>query len=625
MSSYTREQIDKMLEIPASVEYELKEILDGNLRKCGIFSRVFSRRKSSASLEHKFTKPEYQAGKKVQDIIGVRITLYFEDDIYICKKLIREWFRPVDDWEEYDNNISEFRASKINGIFELNGDWIRRIKPSTWELPIDQTFEIQIRTTFFEGWHEVEHDMRYKNKDIWEGYPAFSRKLNSVVATLELCDASMVSICEDFAHQLYLDKQWDAMIRMHFRLRMNDEPINSELEDILDNNSKSLGKRIFRCRREHLIEALMQEKRNDDSISINQIIMLVNEVDDEMHDESIADVAEKNSRFRGNRNKSGSEKNYQYSINPLEEYNNFFNRLTVESDEKDNDDLFDSLSQIIYSWTRDKFKAIFPLPIEEITNCNEKIPGYWLLIDCNSAKKDFLLQTYHLSTSEVGKIWSVYCHLYFDDNKEKFIFDTKSSILSTIPVSIEERIVNYNPPRFYSEILKNDDYIVKDITTLEKRCIPLKDNEAEKALDLIMNPERETPVVLVVSKVGADGFLDEKWLSRYWCSDLAERTGVYAHIYRCSKVVLTRILNVFGMDMKDYPGVYMFNTGCMTEKRMLNKDKFKSYSENYVKECVHNSVKVSSDRTDVKTKLGERAFLQEMVDAIRMDNIIKQG
>lgn len=625
MPTITREQINEMVEIPASVEYELKEMLDGNLRKCGIFSRVFSRRKSAASLEHKFTKPDYQAGKKVQDIIGVRITLYFEDDILVCKQLIREWFKPVDDWEEYDNNIAEFRASKINGIFELNGDWIRRIKPSTWDLPIDQTFEIQIRTIFFEGWHEVEHDMRYKNKEIWEEYPVFSRKLNSVVATLELCDSSMVSICEDFAHKLYLDKKWDAMIRMHYRLRMNEESINPDIERILNENNKTLGKRIFRFRRENLARALFNEKRYDDAISINHIIMLVNEQDPEMQNEEISEIAKLNNRFRGNRNQENSEKKYQYSINPLEEYNNFFNRLTISSKGKGKQELYEALAMTIYSWSRDKFKEIFKLPSETITDCDEKIPGYWLLIENNSTKCDFLMQSYHLSTSEVGKIWSVYTHLYYSEEDEMFVFDTKSSILSTTPVSVESRIVNYNPPRFYSEILKNDEYLVCDVKPLEKRCIPLRDDEADDTINLIMNPERETPVVLVASKTGEDGFLDESWLSRYWCSDLAERTGHYAHIYRCGKVVLSRVLNAFGIDMKCFPGVYMFNTRCMTSAGILKKDQYKSYSENYVKECIHNSVKVSSERLDVRTKLGERAFLQEMVDMIRKDNINKQG
>lgn len=625
MADYTREDIEKLIDIPASVEYEIKELLDSNLRKCGIFSRTFSRRKSAASLERKFVKPEYKAGKKVQDIIGVRITLYFEDDIEICKKLLREWFRPVDNWEEYDNSIAEFRASKINGIFELNGDWIRRIGAETWSLPIDQTFEIQLRTIFFEGWHEVEHDMRYKNKDIWNNYPVFSRKLNSVVATLELCDSSMVSICEDFAHRLYLDKEWDAMIRMHYRLRLTDDSINPELKEILDANNKTLGKRLYRCRRETLISKLLAEKKhNDAGVNINQIIILANEADEEMHSEAIAQISAKYNRFRGDR-KNTSTRHYQYTINPLEEYNNFFNRLTISYDELTTETCYDFLSSTIYNWARDKFKNIFKLP-ESITNCDEKIPGYWLLVDNDKEHFDFMMQTYHLSTSEAGQLWSVYAHAYLDTDKSKFIFETKSTILSTTIVSIDQRIMNYNPPRFYSEIVKNDELTVSDITKLSKICSPIKESDIDTVINLIKSTRRETPVVIIASKTLENGYYDEEsWLSRYWCSDLAERTGIYAHIYRCNKAIISTILKAFNIKSDVLPGVFLFNTSFINSAGEIVTDKCHIYSDTYVRECVHNSVKTTVEGLNVKTQVGERAFLQEIVDVIRIDNINKQN
>lgn len=625
MSAYTRDEIDKLVNIPASVEYELKETLDSNLRKCGIFSRVYSRRKSSASLEHKFTKDEYVAGKLVQDIIGVRITLYFEDDIEVCKNIIKEWFRPIGEWEEYDNTISEFKASKINGIFALNDDWVRRIDKSTWELPIDRTFEIQIRTTFFEGWHEVEHDMRYKNKDTWTDYPAFSRKLNSIVATLELCDSSMVSTCEDFAHRLYLDKKWDAMIRMHYRLRLTDDPILPEFMELLNNNNKTLGKRLLRCRRETLIRALFKEKRSDESISINHIIMLANEEDEQMRDPDIMAISEREKRFRDNSRSLKNNRNYQYSINPLEEYSNFYNKVTISTEGKDRFAIFNQLTMIIYSWTQDKYKAIFDLPSDVVTNCNLNRPGFWLSIDCDQNNLEFKMQTYHLSTSEAGQLWSVYSHLVYNKECKQFTFITKSTILSTSPITLEARIINYNPPRFYSEIVKNEDFQACDITPLYKRCIPVKDNEFNTIVELILDKNRETPVILIASATGEDGFLDESWLSRYWCSDLAERTGLYAHIYRCSKTVLKNVLRALSLDMNSFPGVYMFNTGITDEKGRVIKDKYKCYSTDYVRECVHSSVRISSERTDVQTKIGERAFLQEIVDAIRIDNVNKSN
>ena len=497
--AYTREQIEKMVNVPSSVEYELEEVIDAKLRKCGVFCRVFSRSKSSASLERKFVKPEYLAGKKVQDLLGVRIILYFEDDIEICKKYIKEWFRQVDDWEVYENDISEFRASKINGIFELEGDWVRRISNQTWELPIDQTFEIQIRTIFFEGWHEVEHDMRYKNKEAWYNYPVFSRKLNSVVATLELCDSSMVSICEDFAHQLYLDREWDTMIRMHYRIRMNDEPINEELEQILNENSKTLGKRLYRCKRSALIKKLLGEKRSDVPISVNRVIMLANEADSDMNSEEIRDVARRNNWFIPEK-KHQSNQVFQYSINPLEEYPNFRNKLSIKANAEYKNEMFADLSLIIYTWTRDKYKALFNLPEGIVTECDEKIPGYWLEIKCDKENCEMTMQTYHLATTEAGTIWSVSASLTWDEERNVFWLDTRNAIRSTQHLTIEDRISNYNPPRFYTEILKNDDYQVCDVLEYTGQCSPVKD--VEMMINLIKSNERQTPVILIASKLG---------------------------------------------------------------------------------------------------------------------------
>ena len=55
----------------------------------------------------------------------------------------------------------------------------------------------RLRPMFFEGWHEIEHDMRYKGEELWKNYKGFSRYFNSILATLELCDKSMVTLFED--------------------------------------------------------------------------------------------------------------------------------------------------------------------------------------------------------------------------------------------------------------------------------------------------------------------------------------------------------------------------------------------------------------------------------------------
>ena len=52
--------------------------------------------------------------------------------------------------------------------------------PEGFKGRIEPTFKIQIRTVFSEGWHEVEHDLRYKCKDDWEGCELYSHTLNGI-------------------------------------------------------------------------------------------------------------------------------------------------------------------------------------------------------------------------------------------------------------------------------------------------------------------------------------------------------------------------------------------------------------------------------------------------------------
>ena len=106
-----------MLEEQRNV-WNLKDLLNGNyadkdlcysisnrLDKTGIYYRVFSRVKSFEStfqkLQEKREKYENR-GKGMQDIIGVRVVLYFYDDIPICKQILSKAFKLIEEDSEED-------------------------------------------------------------------------------------------------------------------------------------------------------------------------------------------------------------------------------------------------------------------------------------------------------------------------------------------------------------------------------------------------------------------------------------------------------------------------------------------------------------------------------------------
>lgn len=182
-----------------SLEKELKSYLD----KCGLFYKVFSRIKSSKSV---YDKLDNRAKKgiqnyKMQDLIGIRIVLYFKSDIKLCEKLINQHFNVLDISKD-EELTDKFCPQRINYVCSLPEDVVNEFDPIIWTYPIDKSFEVQIRTIFSEGWHEIEHDFRYKCLSDWDKNEDLSRTLNGIFATLDNCDWTILSLLTEVAYIL---------------------------------------------------------------------------------------------------------------------------------------------------------------------------------------------------------------------------------------------------------------------------------------------------------------------------------------------------------------------------------------------------------------------------------------
>ena len=146
---YTKEELAAKVRVPAIVEQDLKRIISDRLEQCGLYYRVFSRIKTASSMAHKFEMKDYGEGnRKLQDLIGVRVNLYFDDDVDICKKIMENTFDLID-WSTSEISDEEFKPTKLNGVCRLPEYLRSEISPETWEMYIDDTFEIQIKTMFF--------------------------------------------------------------------------------------------------------------------------------------------------------------------------------------------------------------------------------------------------------------------------------------------------------------------------------------------------------------------------------------------------------------------------------------------------------------------------------------------
>ncbi|MCM1214560.1 MAG: (p)ppGpp synthetase [Lachnospiraceae bacterium] len=278
-------QLDRLYNVVINnPEKEIERMICKKLDKCGLMYRIFSRIKEKASVHNKISKKRdtyLKTQKKMQDMIGIRIVLYFRDDVDICIDILNALFE-VDNYEYDQLNTETFKPQRINYVYRTPNN-IKQIPDDiSDDCLIDNTFEVQIRTIFSEGWHEVEHDIRYKYLDEWDSATALSRELNGIMAVLEVCDHNIMSICDQLAYKKYKEKEWDSMLRNKFRLRFIHVPLDKNLHNALSDNAK-LAKALFRYDRERLIRFLAE---SNIPRTCNNIVYIINEI--ELHDKTIS-------------------------------------------------------------------------------------------------------------------------------------------------------------------------------------------------------------------------------------------------------------------------------------------------------------------------------------------------
>ena len=282
-----------------NVKMSLLNTLVTKLNNAGIYFNSTSRIKSESSLLHKLETGKYsmqEGGRKIQDIIGIRINLFYLEDMDICEKILEETFL-LDNWSKTKNEENKFEAQKCNGVFRIPSKYLRNIPASVWNKPFDQTFEVQLRTVLFEGWHEIEHEMRYKYKlgsdsketDLWTGHEDLSRVMNSIIANLELCDWSIMQIFNSIHDSQYKEKNWENAIRSKYRLRITQDPLKPELREYLDNNPDIVAQFHTVSKRE-LVEILLNKKYHKE-LTPDRVIYLINK--EIVHNEYISRLLDK--------------------------------------------------------------------------------------------------------------------------------------------------------------------------------------------------------------------------------------------------------------------------------------------------------------------------------------------
>ena len=263
------------------IETELKEQLD----RCGILYRIFSRVKNSISINNKLSKKKdsyIKEKRKMQDFLAFRITLYFKDDVDIIYHYLKDKTNFISESKD-SIHPDKFCPIRLNLVMGLPEDFIDDFNTDVRDkVPehsdfIDNTYEIQIRTILSEGWHEVEHDFRYKCLEDWEKYSEYSRLLNGIYATLETSECSMKSLFDDVSYKHYLNKNWNQMLRNKMRIRFKNDKLTKDIIECFNNDTK-LAKKIFKTDRSKILETIIKMGFKH-PLTYDTIVHLINHID----------------------------------------------------------------------------------------------------------------------------------------------------------------------------------------------------------------------------------------------------------------------------------------------------------------------------------------------------------
>lgn len=608
--TYTREEIEARVKVPAIVEAELKYLVEERLKQCGLYYRSFSRIKTAESLAHKYQIKEYGSEKKIQDLIGIRIDVYFEDDVKICQNILENLFSLVE-WSESEMSEIEFKPVKINGVFRLPHYLRKQISEETWEMCIDDTVEIQLKTVFFEGWHEIEHDMKYKGGELWSGKNSFARYFNSILATLELCDKSLVTLFENLGHDLYKEGNWAGMMKAHYRLKMEERPMYPELEELLnhDKGENNLGKRIFKTERQVLIRELLNQPRRI-PINVNTIAALLNQA--VIHDERLERLFREKDVFDDGNESLGEEIAF-HSMKSLQKSSVFRARVNLSTYRYDRHTACLEAARLAYTWVYEKYGRLFgTLPLKPVS-LERNVLGYRLVFVYEPERDYWEMEVTNLDLDAPGQLWLAEARCYLAEDGRQML-----EVRNSYAVAEERR--NYlnryfSCPRFYSNIA--DRIGVFDVRYCSTSRRILKPEQVPKIDGLIRSPQRTFPVCIFFSEEREDGWLDESWLENFRVYDFTRMAGRYTHIYTAGLTVGQALTESLGLPWDGTPGVHIYRAGCADAEGVIDPKRRTCYKEADVISCSFGRHQHYSDMRRYNIVKGGQAFYYKLLYEMR--------
>jgi ppGpp synthetase/RelA/SpoT-type nucleotidyltranferase len=597
---FCRENVEKIV-VPDVIEDDLLSIIEEKLKKAGFYYRIAYRVKTVESTVNKLIYKDYRRpgteneDKKMQDLIGIRIMLYFTDDVDICMDLLDTLFAEPGKWETTENNEYEFKAMKVNGIFKLPAYLSKTIVNPVLSGYIDNTFEVQVRTNSFEGWHEIEHDLRYKGSAFGVGNEALARKMNSILATLELCDDSLVQLLEDLGHQHYKDKKWQDMIRCHYRLKLANEPLHPDIQEIFDSDTE-LAKQFYKFKRGLAITQLWNNTSDKGiELTVNNIIKIVNQIGpcDERLNEAFAKI-DKSQNFEENTTK---RKKFE-PFKTLGVYKVFQSETYLDTSNIKPEDAFRKAAGYIYSWVKSRYAVVFPDICENVASYQASQLGYSVNVVYDENEMFFKECTTHPDTKIASRVWRSIAQIKKDEHGLLFVVSNEYAEPQERYRDMEN--VLFSRPNFYGEIA--DNIGICDVYRLRESVNYVDDSNIDEMNSLIHNTERKFPVIVFMAS-------DTTWTDKFDVNYFAYLVGYYAHIMFVGQKTAPKFAEQYGLKEGYEDSITVFYPG---------EEPMTSYKPD-IMETTFEVIKLEQKK--YWNENGCRAYRRQLVSQIREKNV----
>lgn len=246
----------KYTRLADNVEQALVQFLgDNKVSSFDVEKRV---KEEKSFLEKVFRKTYDEPFEQVEDIAGVRVICYYNEDLEQIDRIIKDQFVVL----SYSNKSQElgedqFGYTSNHYVVQLNQDWLQA--PNYRGLD-GLKIEIQVRTILMHAWAAISHKLLYKKEE--DSPKEFKRKLNRLSALIELADEQFDVIKNmkvEYQNTVVVDENipinadsFVALMTKHFPGRIidiNDDDISSILSELRKYSGSLLDfdNRIRKC------------------------------------------------------------------------------------------------------------------------------------------------------------------------------------------------------------------------------------------------------------------------------------------------------------------------------------------------------------------------------------------